>query len=248
MTSWSRVEGTRRDYVHVTYKDVVVGHDDGTTASDFAGSCGHAEFLAGRFQPEVRALLGDPGLEEVLRTVRGADQVPELAAKRARVRAAASMIEAIPRDAALEGLMDDPATEVGYRHYGNRGRLATELHSDTTSILLDRDTCRIASDSGEVFPVEIPGLATSVVALADHYFVGAADNFFAFSPRGELLFTTYREDPEGRPFGREVRVGSVLRRGETIGFLYVWLEGDFPSGVIVYEVGRGLIRRCEVRG
>lgn len=65
--SWSKPRSpSGAVYVHVRVHDVVVGGHYGSGHTDNAGSCSHAEFLAGRYQDVVLEDLGQEVLDEVL--------------------------------------------------------------------------------------------------------------------------------------------------------------------------------------
>ena len=66
MTHWERTRGGVTYYVSIEPQRVVVGDHRGSGHTDNAGTCTHAEFLAGRWHGEIRANMGPRVLAEIL--------------------------------------------------------------------------------------------------------------------------------------------------------------------------------------
>jgi hypothetical protein len=69
-TQWDHQDGPRHDYLYVTARDVVLGHDFGAEQSDSAWSCSHEAFLAGWQHDEIRSTFGEAVLAEAIEAVK----------------------------------------------------------------------------------------------------------------------------------------------------------------------------------
>ena len=65
-TYWERTRDGTTYYVSIEATQVLVGEHSGSGHSDNAGTCSHAEFVAGRWHAHVKANLGSGVLSEVL--------------------------------------------------------------------------------------------------------------------------------------------------------------------------------------
>lgn len=71
ITSWERIvlAENRQHYLYVHPHEVVCGSQGSSVFSDNAGSCTHAEFVAGQLQYAVRTDFGEGVVAEVLATL-----------------------------------------------------------------------------------------------------------------------------------------------------------------------------------
>jgi hypothetical protein len=78
---WEIVDGRHVQYLQLTATGVILGSHWGSPATDNAGACSHADFLAGRFQEMVRRTFGEQVLAEVLQQLGGdiVNEAPGLA-------------------------------------------------------------------------------------------------------------------------------------------------------------------------
>jgi|GEM_PF-6119979 len=120
MPEWSKSNGRGQRYVRVDAYEVVVGEHFGSGHSDNAGTCSHAEFLAGRFQDLIRDDHSARTLAEVVAAVRGAGEAAEFQRARAEGTGLAAAWAAIPEDPSLTALLKS-VDDRGMDHYGGGG-------------------------------------------------------------------------------------------------------------------------------
>ena len=66
MTYWERTRGGVTHYVSIEAQHIVVGDHRGSGHTDNAGTCTHAEFVAGRWHDDIRRDMGPRVLAEIL--------------------------------------------------------------------------------------------------------------------------------------------------------------------------------------
>lgn len=66
MSSWEVTRGGVTYYVSIEATQIVVGDHRGSGHTDNAGTCSHAEFIAGRWHDHVKTNMGARILAEIL--------------------------------------------------------------------------------------------------------------------------------------------------------------------------------------
>ncbi|MBD3338804.1 MAG: hypothetical protein GF353_06840 [Candidatus Lokiarchaeota archaeon] len=242
---WERYKGRQHYYVYVTYKEVVVGHDYGTGMSDSAGACSHQDFLDGKFQGLIFERFGQDTLTEVIYAVNNTYKNPDHMEKRKEIARLKNYLDNIPPNPSLRNLINKGDTKNGFRNYGNAGGYKTIVFSDSCKIVYESSEGYIELDNGERYIFTLLGHGSACVALDNHFYVIDGD-FNVISPKGKIVFSTFREDYKKRIFGSHLRIGNVFRYNDIIFFSYNWFNNDFSPGLIKYELNKGLVGQCDL--
>ncbi len=253
-TSWEKKDGRLTEYVYVTYKEVVVGHNYGTGMSDMAGAASYKEFLNGRFQDLILETFGQKILDEVINVVKLSmkGKLPEFQNRKREVLEKRFFIETIPLDESLKDLDNldkNPETISGYKAYGNAGGYKTIVKSDNLTLVVDSQKGYLEDRNGKCIHFTLNGHCSGVVELEDYFYIIHSDNFAVISPQGEVIFDTWniKFDPTEHMFGYGVRISNVFKNKKTIFFRYRFFNLDYPPGLIKFELKKGFTGRWEYK-
>ena len=238
-TIWERSDNTVTHYIRLDHSQVVVGSHSSSGQTDNASACSYDEFLNGRFHTHIITYFDQKVLSDVIDSVNAAESYAPFVAKREERHAANTLLGHIPMDDTLAELVNASDTEKGFRNYGNAGGYKTILRSDTVTLTVERNKGFVMSnDGGEPYPFTLPGHASSVVALRDHFYLVVSDDYAVITPQGVVL------ENELSLFGSFLRINAVFRYADTICYGYYWFRGDAPRGWLRYELGVGFNGHC----
>ena len=236
--NWEKQIDKTTHYVQINHLQIVFGSMQGSGHTDNAGTASHADFLAGRFQDDIRRIFGESVLRDVIASVRSVENDPIFAKKLRAEQTLLDALSAIPLDARLAGLLGVPPTEKGSLNYGNAGGYKTVLKSDSLTLTFERDAATLVPNiGGAPTNITLPGHGSSAVALHDHFYIVVNDNFVVVTPNGDVL----KED--NAIFGETLRIKPVSRWDDVIVFAYRWFQNQHPRGWLVYELGEGFTGR-----
>lgn len=237
---WETARGAQLFYAQVTAREVIVGSHFGSGHTDSAGACTHAEFLAGRFQEDVRHDLGEACLQAMLAAVLGAPSDPAFAAEHARVREAQAVLDAIPRDATLPALLAAPGVVHGRwtLYHGCPVALAAP---DATLAVDCALHAVVRPQGGPAVTHTLPGYVSGAV-FAGGVWVLNVGGVLAFDTEGR------RRSPEAltrAPWGATLRGWDVYAAGERVLFTYAWFDAnDGGPGVCEFRPDAGFVGHC----
>ena len=236
--NWEKKNNQTTHYIRIEHTQVIFGSTLGSGHTDNAASASHANFLAGRFQADIRDLFGESVLAEVIASVQTADTDPIISAQKKTERALLETLNAIPLDARLAGLVGNPAAENGALTYGNAGGYKTTLQSDTLTLTFERDKGILTPNTGgSPIDMTLPGHGSAAVTLYDHFYIIVNDALVIVTPTGDVIH------PIPRIFGETLRIGHVYRHEDVIFIAYRWFYGNHPRGWLQVELDEGFIGR-----
>lgn len=239
MSHWETRKGTWTHYVSVDACQETVGEHAGSGHTDQAGACSHAEFLAGRYQDDIRATHGEDVLRAVIATVRGSPDNPAHAARRGAHDNLRAALEALPHDPALAEQRRHPDTRPGA--YGNLGGYRTEIVTGTHRLDYARDTGTLTRlKDGHSWPVTFPGHASEGVGRDGDFLVCVNQSYATIAPDGTVALAP---GARGISFGTSLRIGRVHAAPEMLILDYHWVGAPFPPGLLRFSFGAGLIAR-----
>jgi len=97
--NWEKQIDQTTHYIHIDHIGVVFGSTLGSGHTDNAGTASYAEFLAGRFQDDIRRIFGENVLKDVIASVRSVENDPIFAKKLRAEQTLLDALSAIPLDA-----------------------------------------------------------------------------------------------------------------------------------------------------
>ncbi len=232
--NWEKKIDKTTHYIQINHLQVVIGSTQGSGHTDSASTTSHANFLAGRFQDDIRRIFGENIHRDVIASVRSAENDPVFAKKLRAEQTLLDALSAIPLDARLAGLLDIPPTEKGSLNYGNAGGYKTILKSDTLTLTFERDKGTLVPNAGGApINITLPGHGSSAVALEDHFYIVVNDSFIVVTPKGNVI------KERNAIFGETLRINAISRWDDVIIFAYRWFQNQHPRGWLIYELDDG---------
>ncbi len=238
--SWERKEGKNTHFIVVDHLKVTIGIEGEQRYVGGAASCSYTKFLAGRFHTQISNTFNEKILNEVIASVKNAENNPVFAKERRKIHPLQNALSTIPLDATLAGWVGHSDLERGSKNYGNAGHYKTILRSDTLTMTVEKQKGFLVPNQGGEkidFTLSGNGFAASAIAYQDYFYLVFGSDYAIISPNGKVL------KKELDIFGETLRINSVFQGDNVVFYAYSWFQSEYPRGWLRYEIGEGFTGR-----